>query len=54
MLLNIPISIAKFAIGFQHKRKFARIIDKVSTLTILQHVNFINNKPIGKIKYALN
>ena len=33
---------------------FARIINKISVLTILQYVNFINNKPIGKIKYALN
>lgn len=32
---------------------FARIIGKVSALTILQYINFINNKPIGKIKYAL-
>lgn len=27
---------------------------KISALTILQHINFINNKPIGRIKYALN
>jgi len=33
---------------------FARIIDKISALTFLQYVNFINNKPIGRIKYALN
>ena len=33
---------------------FARIIGKISTLTILQYVNFINDKPIGRIKYALN
>ncbi len=32
---------------------FARIIGKISALTIMQYVNFINNKPIGKIKYAL-
>ena len=32
---------------------FARIIGKVSALTVLQYVNFINNKPIGRIKYAL-
>ena len=32
---------------------FARIIGKISALTILQYVNFINNKPIGRIKYAL-
>jgi len=33
---------------------FARIIGKISALTILQYVNFINNKPIGRVKYALN
>ena len=32
---------------------FARIISKISALTILQHINFINNKPFGKIKHAL-
>ena len=32
---------------------FARIIGKISALTILQYVNFINDKPIGRIKYAL-
>ena len=26
---------------------------KISALTILQYINFINNKPIGRIKYAL-
>ena len=33
---------------------FARIIGKISALTILQYVNFINGKPIGRIKYALS
>ena len=33
---------------------FARIIGKNGALTILQYVNFINNRPIGRIKYALN
>ena len=33
---------------------FARIISKISALNVLQYVNFINNKPIGRIKYALN
>ena len=33
---------------------FARIISKVSAMTALQYVNYINGKPIGKIKYALN
>lgn len=32
---------------------FAEIIGKISALTVLQYVNF-NNKPIGRIKYALN
>ena len=32
---------------------FARIIRKISALTVLQYVNFINNKPIGRVKYAL-
>ena len=33
---------------------FARIISKISAMTVLQYVNFINGKPIGRIKYALN
>lgn len=32
---------------------FARIIGKISAPAILQYVNFINNKSIGRIKYAL-
>lgn len=32
---------------------FGRIISKISAMTVLQYVNFINNKPIGRIKYAL-
>lgn len=32
---------------------FARIIGKVSALTALQYVYYINNKPIGRIKCAL-
>ena len=32
---------------------FTRIIGKISALTILQYINFKNNKPIGRIKYAL-
>ena len=31
---------------------FARIIGKISALTVLQYVNYINNKPIGRIKYC--
>lgn len=33
---------------------FARIIGKISALTVLQYVNYINNKPIGRIKCALS
>ena len=33
---------------------FARIISKISAMTALQFVNYINGKPIGRIKYALN
>ncbi len=33
---------------------FARNSGKISALIILQYVNFINNKSIGRIKYALN
>lgn len=32
---------------------FARIIGKIRALTVLQCINFINNKPIGRIKCAL-
>lgn len=33
---------------------FARIIGKISALTVLQYINYISNKPIGRIKYALS
>ena len=32
---------------------FTRIIGKISALTILQYINYINHKPIGRVKYAL-
>ena len=32
---------------------FARVISKVSALTIRQYINLINNKPIGRLKHAL-
>lgn len=32
---------------------FARIIGKVSALTALQYINYINDKPIIRIKYAM-
>ncbi|MCI1686002.1 MAG: IS982 family transposase, partial [Prevotella sp.] len=33
---------------------FARIIGKISAQTFLQYINYVNGKPIGKIKYALD
>ena len=45
---NIMRNYAKDYIGF-----FARIISKVSALTVSQYMNKINNRPIGRIKYAL-
>lgn len=35
------------------KDLFARIIGKINALTVLQYINYKNNKPIGKVKYAL-
>ncbi len=32
---------------------FSRIMSKITALTILQYINKINNKPVGKVKYAL-
>ena len=32
---------------------FARIVGKISALTFLQYINYKNNKPIGRVKYAL-
>ena len=32
---------------------FARIIGKISALTVAQYINHINNQPIGRVKYAL-
>ena len=32
---------------------FARIIGKISALTILQYINYKNEKPVGRVKYAL-
>ena len=32
---------------------FARIIAKISALTALQYSNYVNNRPVGRIKYAL-
>lgn len=35
------------------KELFTRIIGKISALTTLQYINYTNNKPIGRVKYAL-
>ena len=32
---------------------FTRILDKIMTVTALQYMNKLNNKPIGQLKYAL-
>lgn len=45
---NIMRNYAKQHIGF-----FTRIISKVSAFTVSQYLNSINNRPIGRIKYAL-
>lgn len=33
---------------------FARITAKISTFTVLQYINYINDRPLGQVKYALN
>ncbi|MEZ7711416.1 IS982 family transposase, partial [Prevotella pallens] len=33
---------------------FARITAKISTFTVLQYINYINDRPLGHVKYALN
>ena len=33
---------------------FAIIIGKISAQTVLQYLTYINGKPIGWVKYALN
>ena len=45
---NIMRNYAKDYQGF-----FTRIISKVSAFTVSQYINKINDKPIGRIKYAL-
>ena len=32
---------------------FTRIVGKISALTILQYINYKNEKTIGRVKYAL-
>ena len=36
----------------QSRALFGRIISKISAMTFAQYVNFINDRPIGQIKYA--
>ena len=47
----------QFMIGRNYAKEtvglFTRIISKISALTILQYINYKNNKPIGQVKYAL-
>ncbi len=37
----------------QPKGLFTRIAAKVSALTIMQYVNYVNHRKIGQVKYAL-
>ena len=37
----------------QYVSIFARIISKVSAFIVSQYLNNINNRPVGRIKYAL-
>ena len=37
----------------QHVGLFTRIISKVGAFTVAKHLNSINNRAIGRIKYAL-
>jgi len=32
---------------------FTRIMSKITAFTAMQYINYINNKPIGRVKYAL-
>lgn len=32
---------------------FARVLAKISAMTVLQYFNKVNNAPIGRVKYAL-
>lgn len=44
----MPFTMAKQTDGL-----FARIIGKISALTVVQYFNYLNNQPIGRVKYAL-
>ena len=32
---------------------FTRVLSKISAFTFLQYLNKMNNRPIGRVKYAL-
>jgi hypothetical protein len=32
---------------------FTRVLAKITAITALQYINKLNNKPIGRVKYAL-
>ncbi|MBB3895018.1 hypothetical protein GGR07_001332 [Bacteroides pyogenes] len=46
-----PIYADKYA--KQTEGIFTRVIGKICAFTFLQYINYINNKPIGRVKYAL-
>ncbi|KAA6307115.1 hypothetical protein EZS27_041220, partial [termite gut metagenome] len=33
---------------------FTRVLAKITSMTALQYLNKINNRPIGRVKYALS
>ena len=39
--------------GMETVGLFTRIIGKISAFTAMQYLNHINNRPIGRVKYAL-
>ena len=49
---------AHFMIFRNHAKQtaglFTRNIAKISSFTVLQYVNYINNRPIGRVKYAVS
>jgi hypothetical protein len=32
---------------------FTRVLAKIASITVLQYINKINNRPIGRVKHAL-
>ena len=59
---RIETNFSQFVEQFMLNRNYAkqieefmiRIISKISTFTIIQYVNYLLDKPIGHIKYALD